>query len=134
MHLGRVHSAFRKGLNCLDIDIDQFAYDIYFFFKLSSATREDYSPIEDIAETAAAYAIKHVSTRWLSLKRFVYVLLSNGIIYMNISSISCSSKTNLKEKSTKLNFTSEFLKTLNQNRHWSISRLHPLLFRSLKGF
>ena len=59
----KVCNAFRKGLNCLDIDIDQFAYDIHFFFKLSSARREYYTSIEDITETAAAYAMKHVSTR-----------------------------------------------------------------------
>ena len=59
---------FRKGLNCLDIDIDQFACDMHFFFKLLNG-REDYTSIEVITETAAAYAIKHVPTRWLSLKQ-----------------------------------------------------------------
>ena len=64
----KVHNAYRKGFNCLNIEIDQFACAIHFFFKFLSARREDYTSIEDITETAAAYAVKHVSTRWLSLK------------------------------------------------------------------
>ena len=31
-NLHKVHSAFRKGLSELNIDLDQFACDIYFFF------------------------------------------------------------------------------------------------------
>ena len=67
-NLHKVHNAFRKGLSELNIDLDQFACDIYFFFMLSSARREDYSDLEKITEVAAAYAIKHSSARWLSLK------------------------------------------------------------------
>ena len=71
-NLHKVHNAFRKGLSELNIDLDQFACNIYFFFKLSSALREDYRDLEKIIEVAAAYAIKRSSTRWLSLK-FVYI-------------------------------------------------------------
>ena len=67
-NLHKVHNAFRKGLSELNIDLDQFARDIYFFLKLSSARREDYSDLEKITEVAAAYAIKHSSAIWLSLK------------------------------------------------------------------
>ena len=63
-NLHKVHNALSE----LNIDLDQFACDIYFFFKLSSARREDYSDLEKITEVAAAYAIVHSSTRWLSLK------------------------------------------------------------------
>ena len=62
------HNAFRKEFKCLDIDIDQLECDIHLFFKLSCARRGVYTSIETIPETAAAYAIKHVSTRWMSLK------------------------------------------------------------------
>ena len=67
-NLLKVHNAFRKGLSELNIDLDQFACDIYLFFKLSSARREDYSDLGKITEVAAAYTVKHSSTRWLSLK------------------------------------------------------------------
>ena len=62
------HNAFRKEFKCLDIDIDQLECDIHLFFKLLSARRGVCTSIETIPETAAAYAMKHVSTRWMSLK------------------------------------------------------------------
>ena len=50
MQSPKVHNAFRKGLSELNVDLDQFACDIYFFFKLSSARREDYSDLEKITK------------------------------------------------------------------------------------
>ena len=54
--LHKVHNAFHKGLSCLKIDLDQFACDIYPFFKLSSSRREDYASLEGVTEVRA-YAI-----------------------------------------------------------------------------
>ena len=45
-----------------------FFNDIRFFFKLSSAKREDYASLQTITNVAAEYAKKHTSTRWLSMK------------------------------------------------------------------
>jgi len=41
-----VHTAFTRGLSALKFDIEQFANDIYFWFKLSAARREDYAEIQ----------------------------------------------------------------------------------------
>ena len=66
--LHHVHNTFRKALQKLDIDIDQFACDVHFFFKLSSARREDYAALEELTNVTAWYALRHVSSRWLTLK------------------------------------------------------------------
>ena len=39
-----------------------------FFFKLSSAHREDYASLRELTNVFATYAMKHISTRWLSMK------------------------------------------------------------------
>ena len=66
--LHHVHNTFRKALQKLDIDIDQFACDVHFFLKLSSARREDYATLEELTNVTAWYALRHVSSRWLTLK------------------------------------------------------------------
>ena len=64
------HTAFRKGIKKLHqcVDIDEFFTDIHFFFKLSSARREDYASLVNITDVVAEYAKKHAETRWLSMK------------------------------------------------------------------
>ena len=49
-------------------DLDDYFTDIHFFFKLSSARREDYAALESIMNVVAEYAEKHTETRWLSMK------------------------------------------------------------------
>ena len=63
-----VHTAFRKGISKLQFDFDEFFNDIHFFFKLSSARREDYASLQTVTNLTAEYAKKHSSTRWLSMK------------------------------------------------------------------
>lgn len=105
-----------------------------FFFKLLSARREDCTFIEDITETAAAYAIKYVLTRWLSLKRAcIRVIEQWDNLYECFINFLCLQKT-WKEKSRKLHITNELLKTLSQNKHYPICCLYPLLLRSFKVF
>ena len=61
--LHHVRNTFQKALQRLDIDIDQFACDVQFFFKLSSARREDYAALEELTNVTAWYALQHVSSR-----------------------------------------------------------------------
>ena len=49
--LHHVHNTFRKALQKLDIN--QFACDVHFFFKLSSARREDYAVLEELTNFTA---------------------------------------------------------------------------------
>ena len=56
------------GMNVLhksDINVETFFNDIYFFFKLSSARREDYKEMESITEVTSKFMLKYCSTRWL---------------------------------------------------------------------
>ena len=73
-----VHNTFRKALQKLDIDTDQFACDVHFFFKLSSARREDYTALEEVTNATAWYALRHVSSRWPALKPVIRRLLEQS--------------------------------------------------------
>ena len=48
--------------------LDKSFSDIHFFFKLSSARREDYASLVSVTNVVAEYAKKHVETRWLTMK------------------------------------------------------------------
>ena len=64
-----VHTAFTKGLSVLSFDIDLFSNDVFFWFKLSAARREDCAKVqvEELLEEAGHYFIRPVASRWLSL-------------------------------------------------------------------
>lgn len=64
-----VHNAFGEGLKSISFPYDQFAHDIYFFFKLSAARREDFILANLCSDLEIRYAHRHVCTRWVSLKR-----------------------------------------------------------------
>ena len=49
------------------VNVDQFAIDLHFFFKLSAARREDYRGVSKLTEVTTHYVIKHCQTCWLSL-------------------------------------------------------------------
>ena len=70
--LHKVHGSFKVGVQCLPINIDQFAVDLHSFFKMSSARREDYKSLDEITNVTGQYALRHSSVRWLTLK---YVLV-----------------------------------------------------------
>lgn len=62
------HTAFKKGMSCLSCDVDKVFHDLYFFFKLSSARREDYVQLEAVTNVIAHFMLRHVECRWLSMK------------------------------------------------------------------
>ena len=63
-----VNNSFGKGMavarQC-DVDIEWVFNDIYFFFTLSAARREDYKNGEEITDITSEYMMKYSSTRWL---------------------------------------------------------------------
>lgn len=65
-----VHTAFRKGVEGLPFDVEHFVTDVYQWFKLSSARREDYRQVqaEDLEECVGKFFLKPVSSRWLYLE------------------------------------------------------------------
>ena len=56
----------------MPFDLDQFFTNIYFFFKLSTARREDYQSFHSLKDTLDKFARKHVGTRWLSMKQVAF--------------------------------------------------------------
>ena len=62
------HTAYRKGLECLSFDADGFFCDLHFFFKLSSARREDYRALQEVTNAIAQFMLRHISSRWLTIK------------------------------------------------------------------
>ncbi len=65
--LHTVSNAFRAGLEALVWDIDDFATDIFCWFKQSAARREDYKFVQAFEEIDDKIFLRHVETRWLSL-------------------------------------------------------------------
>ena len=51
-----VHTAFMYGVKELSFDLDDFFNDVHFFFKRSSARREDYASLSSVANCVAEYA------------------------------------------------------------------------------
>lgn len=74
--LHHVHNAFRAGLKKLSsFDVDLFINDASYFFKLSSARREDYKLAEELTDISARMMIRHTSTRWVTMKKSCLRLL-----------------------------------------------------------
>ena len=70
-----VHNAFRKGVSSLRFNVDQFALDINFFFKLSASRRAAYQKISEVTDIVAEHALKHSTTRWVTLRRVLVRLI-----------------------------------------------------------
>ena len=64
-------NAFLVGIKCLkdNVNVDQFAIDLHFFFKLSAVRREDYRGVSELTDVTTHYVIKHCQTCWLSLDK-----------------------------------------------------------------
>ena len=65
--LHTVNNGFGEGLKQLKekLDVEQLLIDVYFFFKYSSARREDYKEMENLIDVTAEYLLKYCWTRWL---------------------------------------------------------------------
>ena len=69
--LHTVHNSFGKGMNALKevIDLDQFVIDLHFFFKKSSARREDFVAVAAVTDVMVHYLLKHCESRWLGIEK-----------------------------------------------------------------
>ncbi|KAG4075503.1 hypothetical protein HA402_003328 [Bradysia odoriphaga] len=70
-----IHTAFKKGLSKIAFDYDKFSQDLHFFFKHSAARREDYNFVNLESDIEAHVMLRHVSSRWLSLKKALVRIL-----------------------------------------------------------
>ena len=62
-----VHNTFRKGLESYGEDIENLCIDLFYFFKLSAARREDFLKIQQKLDLDEVVFLGHVESRWLSL-------------------------------------------------------------------
>ena len=69
------HNSFHKGVAALSFDVDEYALDIHFFFKLSAGQRAEYKSIGDVTNIVSEYAMKHSWTRWVTLRKVVAWLI-----------------------------------------------------------
>lgn len=67
--LHSAHNGYKAGLAKLNFDFDGFAYDLWYFFKNSSARKEDFQLSELISEVKTHVMIKHIASRWLCIKK-----------------------------------------------------------------
>ena len=75
--LHTVNNGFGKGMKEIKeyMDIEQFLFDVFFFFKYSAARREDYKGMESLTDVTAEYLLKYCSTRWLYIGKVIVRLL-----------------------------------------------------------
>ena len=66
-----VHNSFCKGVADLNFDVDQYALDIHFFFKLSAGQRADYKSIGDVTNIVSEYTMKHSTARWVTVGKVI---------------------------------------------------------------
>ena len=64
-----MHNASRKGITSLWFNVDEFALDIHFLFKLSAGRTVDYQKTSELTDIAAEYALKSSTTRWVTMRR-----------------------------------------------------------------
>ena len=62
-----VHNAFRKALDNFGEAAENLCLDLFYFFKLSSASREDYKEEQVNLELDEVNFVRHVQSRWLTL-------------------------------------------------------------------
>ena len=62
-----VNNTFRKKLESYGEDIENLCIDLFYFFKLSAARREDFLKIQQKLVLGQVVLLRHVESRWLLL-------------------------------------------------------------------
>ena len=70
-----LHNAFRKGISSLACNVDQFFCRHPILFKQSATCRADYKTTAKITDVVAEYALKHSTTRWVTLRKVLVRLI-----------------------------------------------------------
>ena len=65
-YLHPCHTALREGMKELGSNLEKFLVDVYTFFKLSTARREDLLKVREIFEENDEFFHRYVSSRWLT--------------------------------------------------------------------
>ena len=65
------NNTFGKGMTTLRevVNLDQFAMDLHFFFKQSSARRLEFKLVSKIIDVTVHYVLRHCQTWWLTIEK-----------------------------------------------------------------
>ena len=66
-YLHPVHTSYKEALKQLDTEVDQLLVDVYGWFKLSTARREDMMAVFEDLDEKMEFFLRYVSTRWLTM-------------------------------------------------------------------
>ena len=72
-----IHIAAEKGAACLPFDVSQLLIDVYYYLDKSSKRQSFFKEMQLLHDVKQAKILKHVSTRWLSIKKCLPQLLEN---------------------------------------------------------
>ena len=72
-----IHKAAEKGASCLPISVDQLLIDVYYYLDKSSKRQAAFKDMQILHEVNENKILKHVNTRWLSIKRCLPRILDN---------------------------------------------------------
>ena len=72
-----IHIAAEKGAACLPFDVSQLLIDVYYYLDKSSKRQSFFKEMQLLHDVKQAKILKHVSTRWLSIKKCLPRLLEN---------------------------------------------------------
>lgn len=70
-----VATCFKNALNKFTLDFDEFVIDVHSFFKFSACRKEDFKLASLITDIETFQMMRHVSSRWLSLKKVLQRIL-----------------------------------------------------------
>jgi hypothetical protein len=73
--LHKVHNAFSKGLDDFGSDSEDLSVKLFYWFKHSSARREDLKIVQFSLELDEVFMLRHVPSRWLTLQPAVKRIL-----------------------------------------------------------
>ena len=62
-----MHNCFHKGVETLPYNIEDFALDLYAWFKHFPCKEEDFKSLENSIELQESMVLKHATKRWLTL-------------------------------------------------------------------
>ena len=99
-----IHIAAEKGAACLPLDVSQLLIDAYYYLDKSSKRQSFFKEMQLLHDVKQGKILKHVSTRWLSIKKCLPRLIENWepLYTFFKSEESASTSATAKEKTGRL--------------------------------
>jgi len=75
------HNAFRKAISAMQWDIDEFAVDVFYWFKHSPVRKEKFMKLQSVLDVDEHSFLRYVEVRWLTFDPELERLLEQWIVY-----------------------------------------------------